>query len=227
MKLFILLLVILSNVCTAKVVETREKIAILDSGIRPSGLEKYLCKDGHFDLTGEGLVDVLDHGTNIAWIISKYIDPKKSCLLIIKVFRHYEANSVFDIANGLNRVNTIDNVKFINISGGGESPCENEKDELQIAVDRGTTVCVAAGNKSMDLSKSCAYYPACYDIKKNYFVVASGDENGLHKFSNYGGPVNRIENGKSVDGGNIIMTGTSQATAICTGKNAGGWYNKD
>lgn len=138
------------------------------------------------------------------------------------------------------------NVDIINYSGGGVDPSEEEKKLVIEALNKGIKVVVAAGNEASNLSadpclhieadkdkKLCRkehpakygeYYPAMYD-SRIYVVgnLVTSYSNEVSEKSNYGDPVTYWEVGAKVLSrlpGNKYgtMSGTSQATAIKSGK---------
>jgi hypothetical protein len=78
--------------------------------------------------------------------------------------------------------------------------------------DSGTKIFVAAGNSTRDLSRDCSVFPACYPIKKNFFVVGGNDSTGHRAwYSDFGGPVKFFQfGGYSINGKD--WEGTSFAT---------------
>ncbi len=207
-------------------IEKREKVAIVDTGIsNPEYFKNYLCKGGHRDFTGskEGITDVNGHGTNIAGIIAKYMDPAKECLLIYKFYTPNGGMLNLEHEKSALKQALDDEVSRVNLSLGGGDEDAEEKELLQTLLKRGVVVAVAAGNDKQNLSKKCNYYPACYGFSdKNFHVVQNGYVNTTlaenTTQTNYGGPVTDIEHGTDVEGAGVIMSGTSQATAIVTGK---------
>jgi hypothetical protein len=90
---------------------------------------------------------------------------------------------------------------------------------------------VAAGNENQDIDKDCNQYPSCYDnrivtvgnlLPDGYYPSpAGGDVLKQHErnpLSNYGNYVKHWEVGANADGKVDWSSGTSQATAITTGK---------
>jgi subtilisin family serine protease len=201
-------------------------IAVIDTGL---DIKKFkdkikLCKFGHKDFTGTGLNDSHGHGTHISGLIEKNTDNAHYCQVIMK---YYDPNS-------LNRDNLINTEKafrmainlkvdVINYSGGGTMSSSREKVLVQEALDEGITVVVAAGNERCDMDSGCTYYPAMYDSR----IIVVGNLSPKRvpaKSSNYGSIVDVWEFGVDIKSYCINgefgckMTGTSQATAIQSGK---------
>jgi subtilisin family serine protease len=186
-----------------------------------------LCKSGHKSFSAslpDPLNDEVGHGTHLAGLISSTAGYGDYCIVSIK---YYNRNNPSE--NGFNLVQAIRyaidiGVKFINISGGGQGVSASEFQAIEIALNSGIKVVVAAGNDHVDLDKNCNYFPACYDTR----VVAVGNlasasPNIPAPSSNYGNRVSRWEVGTNIlsnlPGGKMgYMSGTSQATAIATGK---------
>jgi lantibiotic leader peptide-processing serine protease len=163
------------------------------------------------------------------------------CQIIIKYYS--EGFSASD-----NISNTISSFRWaidhgadiINYSGGGNAPSLKEFAVVEEALDRGITVVVAAGNDKRDIGgyymsevvngkdipyeirSDIRYYPAAYDPR--IVVVGNNKSDGERSArSNYGKIVRNWELGDDVlsycnDGKYCFFTGTSQATAIKTGK---------
>ena len=108
-------------------------------------------------------------------------------------------------------------VDIINISGGGVEPNDQEKSAIESALNSGIRVVAAAGNERSSLDHA-TYYPAMYDPR--IIVVGNGKtEKDRAPSSNWGSVVDYWVDGVNKRGeyGNA-MTGTSQSTAIETGK---------
>jgi len=213
------ILLLLSSIVLA---DSRSKIAVIDTGISSGYSDSgYLCKEGHKDFSDTGIEDRHGHGTMIFGAIAKRIDPSTNCIVIIKwIDWGHESPSVPEmmsrIAQSVEFAAQI-HVDYINMSLAGPGASALEEQALSIALNAGIFIAVAAGNDNIDLSKKCTIYPACYRFKsKNFRVVANYD--GFMKWpsSNYGGPVNELENGGTGD--------TSLATAIFLGKHIRGSY---
>ncbi len=100
---------------------------------------------------------------------------------------------------------------------------------LQILLNNGTNVAVAAGNSNKNLNEKCNVFPACLNLNSNNFRVVGSNTANVYvvnntvtysKYSNYGTVVTALEDG--TDKGTPQMSGTSQATAIYTSK----WINQ-
>lgn len=217
-------------------------VAVIDTGFgvkysddgTPIDLKVKLCKYGHKDFTGgatsdrygtedEVPVDTHRHGSHIAKIIDMF-GQKFNVNYCIVILKYYDP----DADAGANLDGTIKAIKratdihadYINYSGGGLESNKEEKKAVEKFLDQGGKFVAAAGNEGHDVDLF-PYYPASYDIRE--VVVGANDQKG-HRISSsdYGANV-RMELGKNVtvcDDNKqcITMTGTSQATAIATGK---------
>jgi len=212
---FLLFLTIFLSFLYSNATENRKKIAVIDSGLKiTKKIKPYLCEGFHKSFADNNpFLDSYEHGTNVAGLISENIDPSKWCLVIIK----YEG-SLDDFIKALEYSIEI-KASMINMSVEGPHYSQEELNLLKKAMQLKMVVSVAAGNRRGDqynLDKACIVYPACYIYNldpKLFHVVGSYTGN----FSNYGRKTVRFwENG--VNRGYPVMSGTSQATAIHTGK---------
>lgn len=140
------------------------------------------------------------------------------------------------------------NVNVINLSSGGPERNAEESSLIDEALSKNIAIVVAAGNEHNDLDKDCNYFPACYDkriisvgnlevLDEKANMAVSGSVKTLEKFkadggafrtevsptSNYGNRVTTWEIGSGIlstmpNGGVGYMSGTSQATAVFTGR---------
>lgn len=214
-------------------------IAVIDTGFGNTsfpGFKVKLCKYGHRDFTDEGTsaefgtedevpVDKHGHGTHIAGIIDAFGKKAKVnyCLVILKYYSP-ESGPFGESYNAPNTVKAIKwatklKVDYINYSGGGLSSFNEEKEAVKEFLDKGGKFIAAAGNEHVNID-FMHYYPAQDDSRVT--VVGAVDENGERiPMSNYGTNV-RMELGKNVKvcmpNKCMYMSGTSQATAIATGK---------
>jgi subtilisin family serine protease len=125
-------------------------------------------------------------------------------------------------------------VDLINISGGGNDSDGREKALVVEFLKAGGTLVAAAGNDGRNIDTD-PYYPACYPSDGcvgSIVVVGSIDKDGIiSSFSNFGRNV-VYERGQNVESwlpGNKrgTMTGTSQATAIRSGRIIKAWCDKN
>jgi len=203
--------------------ETRNKIAVVDTGIIHSKyIDKYLCKDESADFTSTSLVDNIGHGTVVAWLIAKRIDPEKSCLLIVKWTDSATDCDYMPILFSLEYILTLENIKVINMSYYGGRAINSEKHLLETILKKNIIGVTVSGNDGKDLDKSCDVYPACYYLKDNFYVVASYKGRKRNLTSNYNGPTNAKQNGDKVSIAGFKMSGTSMSAAIKTSRIARG-----
>lgn len=218
MKLVFLLLLIFN---TSVFAEDRKIIAIVDSGIRnTSEIKPYLCDQGLINYsTSQVFNDVIGHGTNITHIIIEKMDPKKYCIVHIKVF-NVESETI-DEENYRKAFVKLKELKpfLVNMSLSGNTTFQYEREGIKSLLDSGTKVVVAAGNHHFFLAKNqnCLEYPACYAFEnENFYVV--GNKYDFFDFypassSNFGPLVKYWQMGTNVTAGGIKMSGTSQAAA--------------
>jgi len=199
--------------------EDRIMVAVVDTGIDPiPQLRPYLCKSGHEDFTGTGHADTIGHGTDVAYLISKNINPKTHCIVSFKWGdKEYISDESFHRA-----IVKVSHSKamYINISAGGRVPSVLEKAAIEFALARGAKVIVSAGNDGMDMSIACVQFPACYQYSiPGFHVVGSLTSSNERAFwSNYGPQVTDWVLGYFADHtGEYMIAGTSFSTAWVTG----------
>lgn len=203
------------------------KIAILDTGLdlNDPRFSEHICDGGHWNFVMENLnlTDEYDHGTHVAGLIQQHAGKGNYCFLIYKYYSDANPGS-------LNLKNTIKAIKaavknganIINYSGGG--PEFSEDEYLAIKNNPKVTFIVAAGNEHHDIDTLKDYYPACYKLP-NEIIVGSNDKFGNRAPTSNSGShtINAWEIGDMVqstlpNGKMGWMGGTSQATAVHTGK---------
>jgi len=199
-------------VCARESSDNRIHIAVIDTGVNLKLASTYMCRDGNADLTGNGLSDVHGHGTNIAGILAKKINTKTHCLQIIKWFHTSNKNDkgfsklmedALDVAHKYK-------AKYINMSLSGDGHLPSEFAMMSILLSEGIEIYVSAGNNSKDLDVNCNAFPACYRFNHpNFHVVGAYDV----PVSNKGSWV-EMEHGNNVEGFGVVMSGSSQATAV-------------
>jgi len=209
------------------------KIAVIDSGFGyfGKGHKAHLCKYGHKDFSSDTAfyeayntevrvpLDIHGHGTNIAGIIDNYAKESgvNYCIVVIKYFSiNHTGQQNLDASIASIRYATNIKVDYINYSGGGVDFSIAEAQAVKRFLDNGGRLIAAAGNENSNLDMS-SFYPAMYD--KRIIVVGNHTAHGVRSYlSNYGSPVKRWEVGENVNAYGITLTGTSQATAVATGK---------
>lgn len=216
-------------------------VAVIDTGIDPVLMSKpWICKTGHKDFSGVGdLKDRNDHGTHIAGLIEQYaknviisdrdslkkLDESQEdfCIIVLKFYDPKGPNDPLKASIKAVEWAIKQKVDIINYSAGGTEKDTREKLVWDLAISLGITTVVAAGNEKSNIDKK-PYYPAMYN-SKSMFIVGNLENEVTRRIassSNYGKSVNAWEKGVNVmsrvPGGFGMMTGTSQATAIKTGK---------
>jgi len=208
-------------------------IGVIDSGFGVPGMtsDVNLCKYGHKNFTesnsfhGFGTatpvpLDTIGHGTNIVGLIDE--EAKKGgsnfCIVVIKYF-HDHRKSYF-MTDALKYARDI-KLDVVNISAGGYGQIAEEHLYVEQMINQGTVIVAAAGNEGRYLGpltpSSRRYYPASYDDR--IIVVGNGNsENDRSVYSNWGPFVKFWENGMDRTALGITLSGTSQSTAVFTGK---------
>lgn len=230
------------------------RIVVIDTGFgfNEQGHESNLCNFGHKDFSKDKKfttsyvthdkvpLDINGHGTNIVGIIEGYLKDAHTnyCIVIAKYYSDTQTGTQ-NLTATVRAINYASNIRadFINYSGGGPSKNVFEEAAVKRFLDRGGKFIAAAGNEREDLDKpENAYYPALYD--KRIIVVGNLCKDGVeYKLpdnttikrcgsSNYGKAINRWEVGENVMAYGLTFTGTSQATAVATGKIASESDNK-
>lgn len=202
------------------------KVAVIDSGLDGRYQSTLpLCPEGHKSFTASSWDKdgVHSHGTNIAMTIHKHAGTLPNfCLLIIKVL-----SNIDPIIQRNPLPDAIDyaieqGASIINISISGQVSDHNEKVAIQRALNNDIVILVAAGNNDLNLDIDCIIYPACYKFTKNkegFGVIGNYMEPGVRQpNSNTGKVVTKWELGTDIRTKDLVMTGTSQATAVATGK---------
>lgn len=215
-ELIVLALVLITTEALSK--DSRKMVAIIDTGISASLLNSsIICKDSYADFTGMGITDYHGHGTNVAGIIAKKLNPKTHCIVPIKYW-HTETNpngkyTTFEVYDAMLSYLKALKPRYINFSAAGMGFVYKEYNIYYDLMESGTKIVVAAGNKAADLGFTCDTFPACYFLDEpNFYVVGASDM----KLSNKNGPVNVLRKGKDKCGFNVCMSGTSQAAAEFT-----------
>lgn len=184
------------------------KVAVIDTGFDSAYNKKVkLCPNGHKDFTGEGLYDTNGHGTNVVGLITTHATGNY-CIVLIKAFSSIIPGT--HTTEALTYAYQI-GADIINLSGGGKGVIESEKQIVLKLLKKNVILAFAAGNDKKNLDKDCSYYPACYD--KEIYVIG-----GYTDTSNYGNYVDAKFDDQNQTAFGRTLSGTSQATAIFTGK---------
>jgi thermitase len=227
-----LMLVFLSVIIGTAQASPMKVVAIIDTGldINDPRFMPFLCVAGHRDFTGTGLKDTNGHGTHIAGLIVKYAKKSNYC---IKIYKAYVGDVELEKKGYKYEVAAIkeaikQGAMIINISAGGPS---QQYEELEMIKNHPEVLIVAsAGNDGINLDlKQEQFYPASYKLPNIISVGMLTHRNKRDPRSNY------AENIQWEVGENVlstfpkwcdntgcsthkIMSGTSQAAAIHTGK---------
>lgn len=188
------------------------KIVVIDTGINFKTTNIHMCDSGNADFTGHGFKDINGHGSNVSSIIENNAIGTNYCQVIVK---YYHDGTSFEFVDALKYSIKL-KPDIINISSGGPSANEIEKKLIIQALNKGITVVAAAGNNGMNLDKKCDYFPACYD--KRIHVVGNLLSNGKRNPNSDYGKFVEWEIGTNIDAGGYILTGSSQAAAVKSGK---------
>lgn len=194
------------------------KVAVIDTGIEAKFLNtSNLCLTGHKSFYGidgvESLEDDIGHGTNVIGLINKYAKNANYCIVVIK-FTKQGAPPSDSIPTFKKALLYAESIKpdIINISVSGRGVADGEAAIIKRLLDRGVKIVVAAGNHAANMDKDCNYYPACYD--ERMWVISSNDLDQTNK----GDIVDAYLSGKHKKANGHKMSGSSQSTAIFTGK---------
>ncbi len=161
-------------------------VAIVDTGIDPTHPDFAGRIIAMADFTGEGTSDNHGHGTHVAGITAgagstyKGIAPEAQ-IYAAKVLHGDGSGYMSEVMAGLEWA-VQQNVKVINLSLGGEGPCDGTdalSTTCDAVVDQGVMVCVAAGNSGPGASTVGA--PGC--ARKVLTVGACSNTDAIASFS--------------------------------------------
>lgn len=224
MKLLILLLLSV-NISYAKTVV----VGVIDSGFDFKSkwsnvnfaLPK-LCKYGHKDFTSSSVNDTYGHGTHITSLIGRDIEDIDYCVVSVKFWK--TKDSVENPQNSIQALKYLITVgvDVINISWGGILYVREECDLIKKALDKGIIVVAAAGNEGYKLTQYKTYYPAMCDPRVNIVANLDFKKKSISNNSNFREDITYISGtdieGLGINNTKIRITGSSQATALYTGK---------
>jgi hypothetical protein len=198
----------LFTILSASYVDARPLVvAVVDSGNDMNYSKAPMCDiaDIGYDLTN------VKHGTNVVELIRQAAGDEGYCIIPFPVVSYNELIGMTRYESVLTAL-TYMKIDIVNLSVQGRKYSEIEQLAIKKLLDKGVAVIASAGNSHEELSKeSCKVYPACSDPR--VVVVGSYDAS-----SNYGDRIN-IKSHTSIGcAGGYCLSGTSQATAIETGK---------
>lgn len=178
----------------------------------------------------------------------KDVPSDSFCMVVLKYYKPGISGetSIANTVKALRRAYNM-RVKVINYSSSGTTPEPTERVLVEKILKSKITIVAAAGNDGAEIVKEKEYnkrkkkdlfnrpfygiaytrpflpqyteeYPGNYDSR--IILVGNLEKNGISHSpsSNYGDRVNAWEIGTDVESAGIKMTGTSQATAVHTGK---------
>lgn len=188
--------------------------------------------------------DSIGHGTHIVYTIEQQLKdvPKNAyCIVVLKYYDETVARDKTSVSYTIKAMNRAINMgaSIINYSSAGDARSDAEKEVFNKALSQKIVIVTAAGNESARLvtplekiqesitssrHSSCFFkertiseYPANYDDR----IIVVGNLNQdrtINKYSNWGLRINAWEVGTDILAGGVKMSGTSQATAVHTGK---------
>lgn len=222
MRKLLILLAMLPMVAMAQL-----KIAVLDTG-KPINPRVPVCATGHIDYTSTTINDTHGHSSHVSDLVFQYAGTKTGYCLTF--FKYYLESQVWTTnqRHWLAALKHISEVDFdvLMVAGGGQSYSYDEGIYIKRILNKGVVIVAAAGNEMTDLDIT-PYYPAYHDDR--IVVVGGITEPGTRRF-NDGSKVDRYEKARNVsaivNGREVKMSGTSQATGIATGKIVKGLLRK-
>lgn len=200
------------------------KVVVVDTGLdlKDDRFQGFICPTGHKDFTGEGLKDIHGHGTHVTGLIEKNAGTGNYCFLIYKYYSEKQSGHQ-NLTNEIKAFQAAveDGADIVNFSGGG--PEFYEEEYLIIKNHPNVKFVVAVGNEHQDIDNpETKYYPASYFLPNEYIVGNSDSGGQKAESSNWTSMPMAWEDGvhvlSTLPDGYGYMTGSSQSTAIFTGK---------
>ena len=189
------------------ITDKKVTVAVLDSGINIKDVDKKRVLNG-ISFIGEDVNDDKNgHGTLVSKVIINNTFDNVSILPIQIADKNGEA-TLESLLFGVRKAIDL-NVDVINISMAAEGKSSALENLINEATDKGIIVNVAAGNNGSDENK---YFPANIE---SAIAVGSRDEDGqISDFSNHGTDVDIYAQGRNIQVGDFVESGTSMSTAI-------------
>jgi subtilisin family serine protease len=215
--------------------EASKSARLCKYGHKDFSISRQFTKDfGTVDLVPK---DTNGHGTNVVGLIERSLVGRTDyCIVIVKAYGDSQTTSQ-NIGATIRAFAYVANIKakLTNLSAGGSHYDSYEYKAVIRYLNQGGTLVSAAGNENQNTDDAAnRFYPAQYD--KRIVVVGNkkisterfkkisfenspwGDTFERVKSSNWGSDIDRWEVGYEQSGYGIVMTGTSQAAAVATGK---------
>ncbi|MEA2382046.1 MAG: hypothetical protein QOH72_2017, partial [Solirubrobacteraceae bacterium] len=173
--------------------EALPTVAVVDSGVdlEHPDLKPNILSSGHDFVDGDNTpADQNGHGTHVAGTIGAVGNNAigvtgvawKAKVLPVRVLNAKGSASVSTVIQG-EQYAAANGAKIVNMSLGGASPSQAEYDTLRMASS--TLFIVAAGNDGANIDTTDSY-PCAYDLPNVICVAATGGDDELASFSNYG-----------------------------------------
>lgn len=201
------------------------KVAVLDTGVDLDHPDLKEAITDTKDFTGDGVEDLLGHGTHCAGIIAARRNnagfvgvAPKSELIIAKVLNNSGSGAYSWIADGVDWA-VKKKAHIISMSLGGATSFPDLFEAIHKALSKGIFVICAAGNEG-SLFQNSIGYPGRYG---GVITVAAHDQNGNRSgFSSRGGEIDVMAPGSNIWstyklGGYAELSGTSMATPFVAG----------
>ena len=200
--------------------EATPTVAVVDSGVDPQHPDlKGNILSGGFDFVGNDTdpTDQNGHGTHVAGTIGAEGNNGigvtgvawNAHILPVRVLDSNGSGSVSDVVKGYQYA--ASHADIVNVSLGGAEPSQAEYDAIRTASN--TLFVVAAGNSGANADTTDSY-PCGYDLANVVCVAATGANDELASFSNYGP--------RSVD---IAAPGVGILSTYPTWKGGYGWLS--
>lgn len=160
-------------------------------------------------ITDQSTASLRENGTNVKIMILKYYSKGKR-----KIDTQCTSNQALSYALKMG-------AHVVNYSGGGQTFDQEESRLFSLLDQKGVWSIVAAGNEAENLSIK-DYYPAKYQLSKMIVVGSMSQNFERSQFSNYSQDfIDLFAFGEGIlsyseHGQKVMMSGTSQATAIVT-----------